>query len=85
MEAKTQCQFQSCVRRRERRNARNDTKLDETYLPTILSKHELKDIYNADEFGLFYDKSLHYKGERCSGGKRSKVRLTGLAAGNATG
>ena len=26
----------------------------ETYLPTTLSKYELKDIYNADEFGLFY-------------------------------
>ena len=42
-----------------------------------------------DEFGLFYqalpDKSLQYKGERCSGSKQSKVRLTGLAAGNATG
>ena len=25
----------------------------ETYLPTILSKCQLKDIYNADEFGLF--------------------------------
>ena len=25
----------------------------ETYLPTILSKNELKDIYNVDEFGLF--------------------------------
>ena len=61
----------------------------QTYLPTILSKHELKDIYNADEFGLFYqalpDKSLHCKGERCNGGKHSKVRFTGLAAGNATG
>ena len=61
----------------------------DTYLPTILSKYELKDIYNGDEFGLFYqalpDKSLHYKGERCSGGKHSKVRFTGLAAGNTTG
>ena len=49
----------------------------------------MEDNYNADEFGLFYqvlpDKSLHYKGEHCSGGKHSKVRLTGLAAGNATG
>ena len=49
----------------------------------------MKDIYNVDEFRLFYqalpDKSLHYKDERCSGGKHSKVRLTGLAAGNATG
>ena len=29
--------------------------------------------------------SLHYKGKLCSGGKHSKVRLTGLATGNATG
>ena len=59
-----------------------------TYLPTILSKYVLKDIYNGNEFGLFYqalpDKSSHYKGERCSGGKYIKVRLTGLPAGNAT-
>lgn len=57
----------------------------ETYSPTIFSKHELKDIYNADEFGLFNqalpEKSLHYKGERCSGGEHRKVRLNGLAAG----
>ena len=26
----------------------------ETSLPTILSRYELKDIYNADDFGLFY-------------------------------
>ena len=61
----------------------------ETYLQTILSKYELKDIYNGNKFGLFYqalpDKSLYYKGERCNGGKYSKVRLTGLAAGNTTG
>ena len=29
--------------------------------------------------------SLHYKGECCDGSKYSEVRLTGLAAGNATG
>ena len=61
----------------------------ETYLPTILSKYELKDIYNANEFGLFFqalpNNSLHYKDERSSGGKHSKVRLAGSAAGNATG
>ena len=60
----------------------------ETYLPTILSKYELKDFYNSDEFGLFYqvlpDKSLHYKGEHCSVGKHSKVRFTRLVAANAT-
>ena len=30
-------------------------------------------------------KTLHLKGEKCSGGKHSKIRLTGLAAGNAHG
>ena len=61
----------------------------ETTLPTILSRYPLENIFNADEFGLFFqclpNKSLHMKGEKCSGGKHSKVRLTGLAAGNALG
>ena len=57
-----------------------------TYLPTILSKYKLKDIYHVDVFGLFYqDKSLLDKVERCSGGKHSRVKPTGLAAGNAIG
>ena len=62
--------------------------LSEIYLPTISSKYELKNICYAVDFDLFYQafpgKSLHYKAERCSGGKHSKVRLTRLAAGNAT-
>ena len=61
----------------------------ETRLPTILSNYELPDIYNADEFGLFFpalpSKSLHLKDEKCIGEKFSKVRLTGLAATNANG
>ena len=61
----------------------------ETRLPTILSNYELPDIYNADEFGLFFQallsKSLHLKDEKCIGGKFSKVRLTGLAAANVNG
>ena len=59
---------------------------EQNHLPTILSRYELRDIYNADEFGLFYQqlptKSFHLKGERCVGGKFSKARLIGLAAGN---
>ena len=51
----------------------------ETSLPTILSRYELKGIYNADEFDLFHQgllkKTLHLKGERCSGEKYSEVRL----------
>ena len=46
-------------------------------------------IYNADEFGLFYQalpqKTLDLKKEKCSGGKHSKIRLTGMAAASMTG
>ena len=49
----------------------------------------MRDIYNADEFGLFYQqlptKSFHLKSERCARGKFSKVCLTDLAAGNGVG
>ena len=62
---------------------------EETTLPTLLTNYELRDIYNADEFGLFYkalpSKSLHLKEEKCIGGKHSKERITGLAAANAEG
>ena len=51
--------------------------------------HEPRNIFNADEFGLFYQallkKTLNLKGEKCSGGKSSKIRLTGLAAANMIG
>ena len=61
----------------------------ETTLPTILSRYPLKDLFNADEFGLFYqclpDKSYHFTKEKCIGDKHNKVRLTGMAAGNAFG
>jgi len=62
----------------------------ETTLPTILSRYTMENIFNADEeFGLFYqclpNKTLHLKGEKCSGGELSKDRLTGIAAGNAYG
>lgn len=61
----------------------------ETTLPTILSRYPIENVFNADEFGLFYqclpNKTFHFKKEKCSGGKHSKVRLTGMAAGNAKG
>ena len=42
---------------------------EETTLPTILARYQLKNIFNADEFGLFYEalpsKSLHFRGKRC--------------------
>ena len=53
------------------------------------SRYELRDIYTADAFCLFYQqlptKSFHLKGERCAGRKFSKVCLTGLAVGNGVG
>ena len=62
---------------------------NETALPTLLSVYDLKDVFNSDEFGLLYqrlpNKKYHFKGQKCSGGKNSKVRLTGMAAGSATG
>ena len=58
----------------------------QTHLPTILPRYDLRDIYNADEFyQQLPTKSFHLKGEWCAGEKFSKVRLTGLEAGNATG
>ena len=49
----------------------------ETYLPTILSRYDQKDIYNTDEFGLFYQapstKTMELKGEKCTGGKNGFI------------
>ena len=58
----------------------------ETTLPILLSNYKLEDIFNADKFDLFHqclpNKTLHLKSEKCSGGKISKIRITGLAAAN---
>ena len=62
---------------------------EKTHLPTILTRCQLKDIFDADEFGPFYkalpSKSLQFRGKHCSGGKHRKVRLTGMAASDALG
>ena len=61
----------------------------ETSLPTLLYNYDLKDIYNADVFGLFYqhvpNKTYQLKSERWSCGKLSKVRITSMASANAAG
>ena len=61
----------------------------ETSLPTLLSNYELKDIYNADEFGLFYkcviNKTYQLKSEKCSGRKLRKICIIGMVAANAVG
>ena len=62
---------------------------NETTLPTLLSSYGLENIYNGDKLGLFYQclpyKSYQLKTEKCSGGKHSKIKITGLAADNAIG
>ena len=64
-------------------------RLWETSLPTLLSNYELKDIYNDDKLELFYEcllsKTYQFKSEKCSGGKLSKMRITGLAVANVVG
>ena len=62
---------------------------NETTIPTLLSNNSLENVYNADEYGLFYQclpkKSYQLKMEKCSGGKHSKIRITALAPTNAVG
>ena len=62
---------------------------EQTTLPTILPKYDLNQIYNGDEFGLFFNAQpntfLHLKNENCVGGNRSKPCLTGMTAANAVG
>ena len=61
----------------------------ETSLPTLFSNYDLKDIYNVDEFGLFYqylpNTTYQLKSEKCYGGKLSKINITGMATVNAMG
>lgn len=58
-------------------------------IPNIIQGYALRDIYNADETGFFYKqlltKSLALTGEKCSGGKLAKERLTVLFGCSATG
>ncbi|XP_045215110.1 tigger transposable element-derived protein 4-like [Mercenaria mercenaria] len=58
-------------------------------LKSVLSQYEPRDIYNADERGLFLkltpDKTLEFKNVKCVGGKRSKERITVLVCANMTG
>ena len=61
----------------------------ETTLQTLLTNYAKADIYNANEFSLFFKalpkKTLHLKDEKCTGGKHGKIRVTGLAAANMNG
>ncbi|XP_070377297.1 tigger transposable element-derived protein 6-like [Dermacentor albipictus] len=58
-------------------------------VPELMEKYATSDIYNADETGLFFEllpsKTLHMKGQPCSGGKHSKKRVTVLLCCNMDG
>ena len=58
-------------------------------LPDLLAHFKPEDILNADETGLFYnlqpDRTLAFKGEKCSGGKKSKERRTVLVCASMAG
>jgi hypothetical protein len=54
----------------------------DTTLLHLMAKYSLKDIFSADEFGLFYnmlrDKTYTFKGASCKGIKVNKERVTFL-------
>ncbi|CAI6352429.1 unnamed protein product [Macrosiphum euphorbiae] len=55
----------------------------------LISSYEPRNIYNADEPGLFYkilpNKTLSFKNEICTSGKKSKERLTVMLCVNLIG
>lgn len=57
--------------------------------PSIAQNYSCDDIFNGDETGLFYkmtpDRTLKFKGEKCLGGKQSKLRCTVWVCANMTG
>lgn len=61
----------------------------QTVLKPILKEYPRKDIFNADETGLFFkclpNKTLTFKNDPCFGGKQSKLRITVLVAANMLG
>lgn len=60
-----------------------------TVWPEIRKGYTSDEIFNADETGLFYkmlpDMTLKFKGEKCTGGKMSKERMTLFVAANMSG
>ena len=58
-------------------------------LQDLCQGYEPKNIFNADETGLFYrtlpKRSLVQKGDKCKGGKLAKERITVLLCASATG
>ncbi|KMZ76545.1 hypothetical protein ZOSMA_10068G00010, partial [Zostera marina] len=55
----------------------------------LLTEYSPKNVFNVDETGLFWrlmpDKTMTFKGDKCSGGKKSKERITVLVGSNMDG
>jgi hypothetical protein len=60
-----------------------------TALPALIASYEPRDVFNADETGIFYrllpDKTMCFKGDTCHGGKQSKERITAMVCANMDG
>ena len=58
-------------------------------LDELLDSYAAEDIFNLDEFGLFYkalpDSTMSFKNDRCCDGKFAKNRLSVLAGSNLSG
>ena len=58
-------------------------------LQPLLRQFSTNDVFNLDETGLFWqllpNKTMSFKGERCTGGKKSKHRITLLVGANMSG
>lgn len=67
----------------------DDVKDWKTKLPWILRNYSPKDVFNADETGLYYrampNKTFALKNENCAGKKAAKQRLTILLCANMEG
>lgn len=61
----------------------------ENVFPEVIKGYKEDEIFNADETGLFFkltpDRTMQFKGEKCSGGKLSKERITVMVAANMSG
>ena len=82
------CRLQTVSGEETTRTAEMPAVWEQNDLPMIFSRYELRDIYNADDFGLWWllsTKTFYLKGERCARGKICKVRLTSLAVTNGIG
>ena len=59
--------------------ASTDQWIKDVLKPT-LARYSKKDVFNCDERGLFWrlllDRTLAFKSDKCSGGKKSKERVT---------